>query len=85
MNNSFITLRTRRLLASLLSLLIGLGPLATPGYAQTKLADEPLNVKNSSKPNIVMTIDDSTSMLFDYLPDYVIDAYCRDSNGIISI
>ena len=58
----------RRSLASVLAVLIGLGPLATPGYAAiTQLADEPLNVKNQAKPNVVLTVDDSTSMLYDFL------------------
>src|SRR5664279_5901255 len=62
----------RRWLAGLLALMIGLGPLATPAYAAlTPLADEPLNIKNQAKPNIVLTVDDSTSMLYDFLPDYV--------------
>ena len=74
--------RLNRALAATLALLVGLGPVATPTYAAlTALADEPLNVKNSSKPNIVLTIDDSTSMLFDFLPDTVIDRYCRDGTG----
>jgi type IV pilus assembly protein PilY1 len=51
--------------------------------AVTKLADEPLNVKNSAEPNIVLTLDDSTSMLSDFLPELVIDQYCRDGNGIL--
>jgi hypothetical protein len=73
----------RRALAALLAVLIGLGPLATPAYAAlTPLADEPLNIKNQAKPNIVLTVDDSTSMLFDFLPDYVVTgAYCRNGLG----
>ena len=73
----------RRLLAAFLALLIGLGPLATPAYAAlTPLADEPLNIKNQAKPNIVLTIDDSTSMLFDFLPDYVATGlFCRNGLG----
>ena len=47
----------------------------------TSLADEPLATRNQSKPNILMTVDDSTSMLYDFLPDYVIDAYCRSGSG----
>ncbi len=82
MRTSFAHSRHGRRLAALLAFLVGLGPLATPTYAAlTLLADEPLNVKNSSKPNIVLTVDDSTSMLFDFLPDYVIKAYCRDGTG----
>ena len=63
----------RRWLAALLSMLLGLGPLATPAYAGlTPLADEPINIKNQAKPNIILTVDDSTSMLYDFLPDYVV-------------
>ena len=51
--------------------------------ALTKLADEPLNVKNSAEPNIVLTLDDSTSMLSDFLPELVVDNYCRDGNGVL--
>src|SRR5665213_2545077 len=65
--------RLNRILAASLAFFVGLGPVATPTYAAlTALADEPINVKNSSKPNIVMTIDDSTSMFYDFLPDYVV-------------
>ena len=72
----------RRFIAGLLSALLSLGPVATPAYAAvTSLADEPLATRNQSKPNILMTVDDSTSMLYDFLPDYVIDAYCRSGSG----
>ncbi len=72
----------RRFVAALLSALLSLGPVATPAYAAvTALADEPLAVRNQSKPNIMMTVDDSTSMLYDFLPDYVIDGYCRSGSG----
>ncbi|MDQ6619934.1 MAG: hypothetical protein M3Z31_09590, partial [Pseudomonadota bacterium] len=63
MTHNSVASRCHRWLAALLSFVIGLGPLATPSYAAlTALADEPLNVRNASKPNIVLTIDDSTSM-----------------------
>jgi len=69
----------RRWLAAILALYIGLGPLGTPAFsALTPLGDQPLNIQNSAQPNIVLTIDDSTSMLDDFLPDYVVNAYCRD-------
>ncbi len=72
----------RRWLAGILAILIGLGPLATPGYAAlTLLADQPLNVQNQAKPNIMLTVDDSTSMLYDFLPDSAILKYCRDATG----
>ncbi|HEV8259055.1 MAG TPA: PilC/PilY family type IV pilus protein [Casimicrobiaceae bacterium] len=75
----------RRWLAGVLAAQLGLGPLATPAYAAlTPLADEPLAVKNSAKPNIVLTVDDSTSMLFDFLPDYVVSAYCRGGTGAMT-
>ncbi len=73
----------RRWLAALLSLLLGLGPLATPAYAGlTPLADEPINIKNQAKPNIILTVDDSTSMLYDFLPDYVIGDLGPDKTGV---
>ncbi len=63
----------RRWTAGVLAVLIGLGPLATPSYAAlTALSDQPLSVQNQAKPNIVLTVDDSTSMLFDFLPDSVV-------------
>jgi type IV pilus assembly protein PilY1 len=85
MNSNPMPLALRRWLASVLAILIGLGPIATPAYAALiPLADEPLNVKNSAHPNIVLTVDDSTSMLFDFLPDYVASAYCRGGTGAMT-
>jgi hypothetical protein len=82
MARSNFALRCKRWLAAVLAVLIGLGPLATPAYAAvTALADQPLNVQNGSKSNILLTVDDSTSMLFDFLPDTVIGKYCRDITG----
>src|SRR5206468_4279458 len=49
--------------------------------ALTLLADQPLSVQNQAKPNIMLTIDDSTSMLYDFLPDSAILKYCRDATG----
>ncbi|HEY2970511.1 MAG TPA: hypothetical protein VGK75_19320, partial [Casimicrobiaceae bacterium] len=75
----------RRWLAGVLAVLLELGPLGAPAYAAlTPLADEPLAVKNSARPNIVLTVDDSTSMLFDFLPDYVVSAYCRGGTGAMT-
>jgi hypothetical protein len=46
------------------------------------LADQPLNAQSPAKSNIVLTVDDSTSMLFDFLPDSVVtEKYCRGMNG----
>ena len=71
----------RRWIAGVLAALIGLGPMLSAYAAVTPLADEPLNTKNSARPNIVLTVDDSTSMLFDFLPDYVASNYCRGGLG----
>ena len=72
----------RRWIAGFLAAMIGLGPMATPGYAAlTLLGDQPLSVQNQSKPNIMLTIDDSTSMLYDFLPDTAIRKFCRDATG----
>jgi type IV pilus assembly protein PilY1 len=73
----------RRWLAGVLAVILGLGPLASPSYAAlTLLADSPLSAQNQSKPNVVLTVDDSTSMLFDFLPDDVIQNNCRGMTGI---
>ena len=74
----------QRLLAATLAWLVGFGPMTPSAFAAlTKLADEPLNVKNSAEPNIVLTLDDSTSMLSDFLPELVVDNYCRDGAGVL--
>src|SRR4051794_12659194 len=39
--------------------------------ATTALADVPIAAKVSAKPNIVYTLDDSASMQYNFLPDYV--------------
>ena len=67
----------RRTLAALVSIGLALGPLADAARAQTPLADIPIASKVSAKPNIVYTLDDSGSMQFGYLPDWVLGPYCR--------
>ena len=63
----------QRTLAALLAFLTSLGPIGSPAYAAiTDLADEPIAFVPRAEPNIVMSVDDSTSMLSDFLPDYVI-------------
>src|SRR5271170_7475151 len=82
----------RRWLAALLSALIACGPLLTPAYAAglIPLANEPIGIQNNAPPNIVLTIDDSSSMLSDWLPeavardDYDINAFCRDGVGAMT-
>lgn len=84
----------QRAISALLAFLVGLGPLGTPAYAAlTDLADEPVAFVPQAPPNIVMTVDDSTSMLSDFLPDYVIRAvpntavpgFCRDATGAMNV
>jgi hypothetical protein len=61
-----------RILAWLL--MLGQAALPTWTYAQTvppALADSPIAAKVSAKPNIVYTLDDSGSMQYNFLPDYV--------------
>jgi type IV pilus assembly protein PilY1 len=73
MNKTKRTHPWQRGLAAFLSLQIALGPLADPAYAVlTQLADEPVGFTTQAEPNIVLTVDDSTSMLSDFLPDYII-------------
>ena len=81
----------RRALAGLLAFLIGFGPLTPLAQAaDTPLADGPINVNIKAKPNIVFTLDDSTSMNLNFLPDYVVvntltnatTAYCRTTNNM---
>jgi type IV pilus assembly protein PilY1 len=80
--NSRSPSKFRRALAGMLAFLIAHGPVAPAYAALTQLADQPLNINTSAKPNIVLTVDDSTSMLFDYLPDYVVTSlFCRGGTG----
>src|ERR1700719_150794 len=82
MTHPFSAAFRRRWISGVLAVMIGLGPLATPTYAAlTLLADEPLNVQNKAQPNIMLTVDDSSSMLYDFLPDSVVGPYCRDITG----
>ena len=82
----------RRGLAALLSALIAFGPLLTPAYAAglIPLANEPIGIQNNAPPNIVLTIDDSSSMLSDWLPeavardDFDINFFCRDGVGAMT-
>src|SRR4051794_4649206 len=86
MNAPFAQSRCARLLAAFLVFLMELGPLATPyaHAAPTGLADEPLGARTKAPSNIMLTVDDSTSMLDDFLPDFVISGWCRDAAGKMS-
>ncbi|MEW6164073.1 MAG: PilC/PilY family type IV pilus protein [Pseudomonadota bacterium] len=50
---------------------------------ETDLADKPLANATTVDilPNIFFILDDSGSMDWDYMPDYVNDSYCRDNDG----
>lgn len=66
------------------SLAFALSLALSPAYpAETKLADVPLaNASTVSVlPNIYFILDDSGSMAWNYMPDYVNDAYCRGSGA----
>lgn len=80
----------RRALAGLLAFLTGFGPLTPLALAaETPLADAPISVSIKAHPNIVFTMDDSTSMQLDFLPDYVVvnsltnaaTTYCRGATS----
>jgi type IV pilus assembly protein PilY1 len=88
----------RRALALLLAMLIALPPVS-PAFAQKKsatddgLADEPIGAKIAAKPNVMMTVDDSGSMNWDFLPDQTVGNisnitgggnYCRDASGAMT-
>jgi len=73
-----------RFCAAAVALALALQPLAVSAaaIAQT-LAEVPLQGLNPVKPNIMFTMDDSGSMGWDFLPDYVgyvssTVAHCRD-------
>ncbi|MEP7181564.1 MAG: PilC/PilY family type IV pilus protein [Betaproteobacteria bacterium] len=87
--------RPRLTLLALLVAAFGLAPIAMPAGAApcagaptldpTCLANEPLQSKVTAPPNVVLTLDDSSSMLADYLPDFVIGNYCRSSTGSMTV
>ncbi len=88
----------RRGIGLLLALLLSLSP-AAPAWAQKKsttddgLANEPISAKIAAKPNIMMTLDNSGSMNWDFLPDQVVGNlgsiasgvnYCRNAAGAMT-
>ena len=76
MRNQQRTPRTpMRMLASFLTWLLVVGQVLQPVYAVlTPLGDVPAASKVAAKPNIVYTLDDSGSMQYNYLPDFVVNA-----------
>jgi len=73
-----------RMLAAVLTWTFVLGQLTPTAYAAlTPLGDVPIAAKVAAKPNIVYTVDDSGSMLSNFIPDFVTQAtssypaFCR--------
>jgi hypothetical protein len=60
-----------RLLSALVAWTMTFGPITAAYGAATPLADVPIAAKVSAKPNIIYTLDDSGSMQYNFLPDYV--------------
>ena len=76
----------RQLLISVITTGLVWAPLADQAYAASTpvpLADIPIAAKVTTKPNIVYTLDDSGSMQFGYLPDWVVAA--ATSGNVASI
>ena len=73
-------LAVRWLLRSLLPLLVVTGVHA----ANTDIATAPLYTSAPSTvlPNLMFVIDDSGSMDWDYMPDYVNEGFCRASGAV---
>lgn len=63
-----------RALTAFLTWAMVIGPVTSAYGAATPLADIPIAAKVSAKPNIVFTLDDSGSMQYNYLPDFVVNA-----------
>ena len=76
MRNQQRTPRTpMRMLAGILTWLLVVGQVLQLVYAVlTPLGDVPAASKVAAKPNIVYTLDDSGSMQYNYLPDFVVNA-----------
>ncbi|RJX33293.1 MAG: hypothetical protein C4516_02560 [Oxalobacter sp.] len=56
------------------------------GAATLDLATVPLTTATNTavKPNLMFVLDNSGSMNWDYMPDWVVDArYCKDHNGYV--
>jgi len=61
----------KRILSAFIALGMTFGPVSAAYANPTPLADIPIASKVTAKPNIIYTLDDSGSMQFNYLPDYV--------------
>lgn len=88
----------RRIVSGLLALLFSFAASIPAAYARPyteppALADEPIAARPRAEPSVVTTVDDSTSMLSEFLPDWVIKAppggsgsagFCRDATGLMN-
>src|SRR4030095_15137528 len=63
-----------RALCALLAFAMTFAPVTAAYGAATPLADVPIAAKVTAKPNIIYTLDDSGSMQYNYLPDWVVNA-----------
>ncbi|HYC45016.1 MAG TPA: PilC/PilY family type IV pilus protein [Burkholderiales bacterium] len=59
----------RRVVASCVTWTLAFGQIVPAYAASTDISDVPLAVKNQVPPNIVMTLDDSGSMQWEFLPE----------------
>jgi type IV pilus assembly protein PilY1 len=66
--------RAARALCALLAAAMTFAPVTAAYAAPTPLADIPIAAKVTAKPNIFYTLDDSGSMQYNFLPDYVTNA-----------
>ena len=77
MRISHLPRRTRsRLMATLVTLTFIVGQVMQPVYAAPAsvpplLSDQPIAAKVAAKPNIFYTLDDSGSMQYNFIPDFV--------------
>jgi Tfp pilus tip-associated adhesin PilY1 len=63
-----------RALCAVLAFAMSFAPVTAAYGANTPLADVPIAAKVTAKPNIFYTLDDSGSMQYNFLPDYVVNA-----------
>lgn len=66
--------RATRALCALVAFAMTFAPVTAVFAAPTPLADIPIAAKVTAKPNIIYTLDDSGSMQYNFLPDYVTNA-----------
>ena len=66
--------RAARALCALLAFAMTFAPVTAAYGAPTPLADIPIAAKITAKPNVIYTLDDSGSMQYNFLPDYVTNA-----------